>query len=298
MSSASRREGRPTWRSLPLVIVLGVAPIAGEGQEVRWTGTTSFSTGSYVFDAPTRTLALATGLGLSWGRLDLTDSLPLVLQNSQLVSQVGGVPLPTGGESHGVVGGRTSGQTLGTGSRGAGGGAGGSTAEVLYRNEYTWSVGDPFLSASARLLESTGTLRALHAQVSAKAPLRDLDSGVGTGEWDWGAGGSATVAFGETYAFTDVMYWSYGDLAELELSDGVSYALGLSRAVLHGRGSVILSFLGSAPIIDTMDRPASVGVGALYSPRPGRSVSGGVAVGLSESSPDVSVYVGWSMRLG
>jgi len=298
MSSADRREGRLARRALPLVIALGVAPISAVAQEVRWIGTTSFSTGSYIFDAPTRTLALSNGLGLSWGRLDLSGSLPLMLQNSQLVSQVAGVPLPTGGSDNGVVAGRGSGETLGTRGQGQGGGGSGSTTEVVYRDELAWAVGDPFLSAGVRVHEGTGILRSVQVQASAKAPLSDLDSGVGTGEWDVGTGASAFVDLGGTYLFVDAAYWWYGDLPDLALSDGLSYGVGISRPVMDARGSVMLSFFGAASPISTMDDPASLGLGGGYSFSPGRTVSGGVAFGLSESTPDVSVYVGWSLKLG
>jgi hypothetical protein len=100
------------------------------------------------------------------------------------------------------------------------------------------------------------------------------------------------------HVFADVGYWWYGDLMDLELADGLAYSAGLSYGVLAGRGSVMVSFLGSDAVIATMDRPASVALGAGYLPRLGLSLSSGVSVGLSESSPDFSIHGGWSVRLG
>jgi hypothetical protein len=278
-----------------MALVFAAASSSLDGQEIRWTGTTSYARGSYVFDAPTQTYSLSSGLGVSWGPIDVGGSLPLLLQNSQLVSQVGGVPLATGGQDNGVVGRRQPGETLGTGR--AGGGGGMSQAQVAYRDDFTWTLGDPFLSASARLHEGSGLVRSVQAQVATKAPLRGLDSGVGTGEWDVGAGASAFASVGGTYAFVDAAYWWYGDLPDLELVDGLSYGVGLSRPILDSRGSVMVSYFGAKSPIASMDAPMSVGLGASYSPRVGRSFSGGVTMGLSESSPDVSVYAGWSVRI-
>lgn len=280
-----------------MVILLASAATAVEAQEVRWTGTVSYSRGSYVFDAPTQTFAVFTGLGLTLGPVDFSGSLPLVLQNSQLVSQVGGATLPTGGPDNGVVSGRGSGQTLGTGKGSGSGMGGGTTSDVIYRDAFEWAVGDPYVSTTVTVYEGDGLLRALQAHGSTKAPLRDLDSGVGTGEWDFGAGGSAVASVADTYAFVDLSYWWYGDLPELELQDGLAYGFGLSRSVLDAKGSVMVSFYGSAAPIASMDRPASVGLGLGYTPRLGRSLSGGVVVGLSESSPDLAVYAGWSLRI-
>lgn len=294
-------SGATWWRVLSLLALLTAgAAGAAEAQEVRWTGSTSYASGSYVFDARTHTVVLSNGLGLTWGRLDVTGSLPVFLQNSRLVSHVGGVPLPTGGEDHGVVGRRQPGETIGTHSgMGGGGGGTGSQTQVVYADEYALEVGDPFFTAAARLYEGTGFVRSFQVQGSTKAPLRGLDSGVGTGEWDIGAGASAFASLAaRTYVFMDLSYWWYGDLPELELVDGLSYGVGVSRTVLDARGSLLLSFLGSDPIIDSLDRPASLGLGASYSTSPGRSVSGGFTVGLSESSPDFSVYVGWSVGIG
>jgi hypothetical protein len=258
----------------------------------------SYASGSYVFDARTHTGSLSNGLGLTWGRLDVSATLPILLQNSQLVSQVGGVPLPTGGEDHGVLGGRGSGETIGTRPRGMGGGGTDSASQVVYRDEFALELGDPFFSTGLRLYEGTGFIRSVQVQGHGKAPVRGLDSGVGTGEWDFGAGASAFASLAPgTYAFVDLGYWWYGDLPELELVDGLSYGVGISQAILDSRGSVMLSFLGADPIVDSLARPASLGIGASYSTRPGRMVSGGASVGLSESSPDVSVYVGWSVGL-
>ena len=114
---------------------------------------------------------------------------------------------------------------------------------------------------------------------------------------DFGAGGTAFAALGGTFVFADVAYWWYGDMPELELVDGLTYGIGVSRAFHEGRASVMASFLGAAATIETMKSPASLGLGFGYIPRPGRSFSAGLALGLSESSPDLSVYAGWSLGI-
>lgn len=307
MTRVGRREGGHRWLALPLALAIAstvsavIRPIPIVGQEVRWTGSVSYASGSYVFDARTHTVAFSNGLGITWGSVDLSATLPLLLQNSQLVSQVGGVPLPTGGTDHAVVGGRGPGDTVGTRSGGGqtGGGGSGSQTTVVYADRFEAEVGDPLVSLGARLYEGTGPVRSLQAYGSAKAPIRGLDSGVGTGEWDLGVGVSALASLTtHTFAFVDVAYWRYGDLPELELSDGLSYGVGVSRSVLDGRGSLMASFFGAQAVIPVVDSPASLGLGATYSLRPGRNLSAGMALGLTESSPDLSVYVGWTVSLG
>jgi len=276
---------------------MAAGPLAAQG--VRWSGSTSYARGSYVFDEATHTAVLSNGLTVTLGALEISGTLPILLQNSEWVSQVAGLPLPTGGREAGAVRGRGSGQTLGSGpGRNAGTGtlpeAG---AEITYRDRFTVEVGDPLFSGSVPLYEGDGVLRSVRTQLSAKAPLRTVDSGVGTGEWDFGIGGSAFAAAGGTFFFVDVGRWWFGDLPDLELRDGVTYGAGVSRALFDARGSLMLSFFGATSLIESMDRPASLALGLSHGAGPGRTVSGGVAVGLSESSPDVSAYLGWSLTL-
>jgi hypothetical protein len=58
------------------------------------------------------------------------------------------------------------------------------------------------------------------------------------------------------------------------------------------------SFSGAHAAIPSMDAPASLGLGFSYMPSLGRSFSTGLTLGLSESSPDFSVYAGWSLTVG
>lgn len=168
---------------------------------------------------------------------------------------------------------------------------------VVFADQFDWTVGDPFLNAFATVFEGTGFVRSVQVRSAAKVPVRDVDSGVGTGEWDLGVGGSAFVGVGSFYFFGDLAYWWYGDLPELELVDGLAYGAGVSRSFMDARGSVMVSFLGAQKAIETLDAPASLALSLGYLPRIGRSYSIGAAVGLTEASPDFSIYLGWGVSL-
>ena len=303
MNARGRSERRSERRrergaaALALVLLATASPLVGQG--VRWTGSVSYSRGSYVFDELTHTLSVSNGLVLTLGALEFSGTLPLLLQNSQWVSQVAGIPLPTGGEESGVVQRRRPGETVGSG-RGrppANSLPPSEPTELTYRDQFAWAVGDPFFSASTAVYEGSGFLRSIRSQISAKAPVRGIDSGVGTGEWDVGLGGSAFASIGATFLFVDLAHWWFGDLPDLELRDGLTYGVGLSRALFGSKASMMLSYLGASPLIESMERPGSLGLGLSYSPKVGRSLSGGVSAGLSESSPELSGYFGWSLTV-
>lgn len=280
-----------------LLILLALVPLeSASAQQVTYMGSLTYSTGKYVFVERTNSLWLSSSLTVRGGPVSVTGSLPVIVQNSGVVSFVAGQPLPTGGESNGAVEGRGMGKAIG--SRGSGGSSMMSMdSTVVFRNQYEVQVGDPLISASIELAQGTGLLRSASIQGSAKAPLRSLESGVGTGEWDFGGGASLVLGSGLTLALLDVTYWSFGDLPDLPLSGSLLYSAAISRAVMGARGSVLVSVTGATRIIDTVDPPLSVGAGFLMSVGDGNTVSVGATAGLSESSPDFSVYLGWGLRL-
>jgi len=65
----------------------------------------------------------------------------------------------------------------------------------------------------------------------------------------------------------------------------------------EARTSVTVSYFGGSRLIESMQPPRSVAVELGFFRETGRSDSPGLMVGLTESSPDLSLYVGWSLRL-
>jgi hypothetical protein len=288
---------RTTW-SMAVALTLAWAGAPAAGQTVRYSGSLSYSSGSYVFAERTHSFWLSNGLTVAGAKLSASATLPLILQNSGLVSVVGGQAVPTGGVGHGAVNERSGDGPIGTRRRGSGG-TGGTTDPdstfVEFRDAYALEVGDPLLRVGYDVFSGLGFLRAASLNIGAKAPFRDLESGVGTGAWDVGGGTSVAVGVGATWIFLDGAYWWFGDLPELELEDGLFYSLGISRLLGGGRTSVLASLQGSSRIVPTADAPLSASMGISRFLESGRALSLGVGIGLSEASPDVSAYFGWSL---
>jgi hypothetical protein len=286
-----RRPARGAARLVATIAFLG-EPVAA--QQVIYSGSLSYSTGSYVFVDRTHSVWLSNGLTLRAGPASFSASLPLIAQNSGVVSFVAGQPVPTGGENSEAVRRREGGKI---GSGGSGGQSGATDSTVVFRDAFEVQFGDPMVFGSFETYSGAGFLRSASVVGGAKAPLRTLESGVGTGEWDFGAGASLVVGSGYTLGLVDVTYWWFGDLPDLELAGSLLYSVAVSRAVMDARGSVVATLAGGTSIIESVDPPVSLGLGFLYAPRSGRSVSVGAHVGLSEGAPDFSTYLGWSLRL-
>ena len=301
--TSSRRRRELPSPPLPLLLArVGTAflQVPLEGQSVRYSGALQYATGSYVFDARSHSVSLSSGLSVEAGRFDASLSIPLILRNGGVLSTVGDRLVSTGGTGHGVMSGRRSGDRIRThdgGGMGPGGMHPGPDSTVHFSQQYVVRVGDPFLRVSGQVLGDRGPLRSVRATGAVKAPMSDLDSGVGTGEWDHGLGASATVLIGSLFLMADAEYWWYGDLPDLELRDGFSWGAALAGLAFERRVSLMATLSGSSRPIRTMDPPLNLGMAAGYRLADGWNISTGVTVGLTESAADVAIYLGWSKGL-
>jgi hypothetical protein len=286
------------WRGL-LVLLLAASGL--DAQQVSYSGSFSYSGGSYIFDTRSDTWVLSSGLRLRAGPVSVSASAPFLIRNGGLITTIaGGVALPTGGSESGAVARRGSGETIGT--RGSGRGSQEPTTEpvdtVAFASDFSADFGDPVVTVEGELLSGFGTVRSLSVSVGAKAPLADVAGGLSSGEWDVGLGGSAVLGLGRVLVLADASYWWIGDMPELELRDGLSYAVGVSTPVFSGRGSLMGMVSGLSKMIETMEPPVTVSASLGRSVGDRSLVSATAGFGLTESAADLYFAVGWSIRLG
>ena len=174
--------------TIVLLSVAGAQALAP--QQLTYAGGLSYFNGDYVFDRRTHALYFSNGLRLGVGPVEIAGSIPIVVDNGGVVTPVaGGVPVPTGGDDHDAVAGRGSHDVIRT-RRGSGGGMTGDPAAVGFREGFRTQMGDPLMNASVEVHSAlSGFVRSVRVGGSAKAPLRRLGSGPGSGEWDWSLGG-------------------------------------------------------------------------------------------------------------
>jgi hypothetical protein len=292
---------------------LGAAALAApaRAQRVEYTGTLHVATGTYIFTERTTSVALFNGLSLAAGRLRLTATLPLLYQNSSAVTYIGGTPVPTGGPDGEAVRQRKPGTRLPMG----GGGKGRATVSafraavesdtteiqdgVAEPGDFQVFVGDPMAEVDLDLHQGFGFIRSFTVNAFAKAPLADVDAGIGTGEWDYGLGAMLGVGKGRTYVFANATYWILGDMPALPLRNVINYGASVGRTLdSGGRWSLLGSFTGATTMFDGTGPPVSAGIGLGYLGDNGQGINLGVSVGLSESSPDATSYLGWRIPLG
>ena len=293
---------------LSLFVGLALVPPDLVAQEIRYSGLLGYAQGDYIFTQRTESVSLINGLSARWARLGMSVSFPVVAQTSTAVAFIHGLPVPTGGPDNRAVGQRQPGRSVPMRPRGHGPEqqdpnvtaarqlAQEESLEVSEPGDYELAVGDPLLGLAFELFQGLGGLRSAEVEGMVKAPVADVESGVGTGEWDYGLGGSLVFGLGRALLLTDATYWTLGDMPGLELKSYFDVGAGIGHPLREG-WTVLASIAAASEIIENVDPPASASVAIARRWESGGSLSGGVSVGLTESASDLSIFLGWGIDL-
>lgn len=281
----ARRLARVVLRAVAGSAIALPAAASVAVAQVTYSGSVLYATGEYIFTERTSSFYFFNELSASFGRVTVGASVPLIAQNTPWVSYGGGGMIASGGMEHDSVGSQM-------GRHGPGGVSLPDTAPFDQVG-----LGDPVGRVDVELWRERGVLPAVRGTAIAKAPLADMDRGFGTGGWDYGGGLSLAKTVGRTLLFADATYWVLGDLPDLELKDAVTYGLAVGLPLAAAKWGLVASFTGSTRVVAGTDPPAQIGVGLTRYLHAGRSLTASASLGLSESSPDLSVSFGWRVAL-
>lgn len=295
-------------------LVLAAGCVQAQQVSVSYTGSAQYTTGSYFFDESTQSFSLSNGLSISGDKLAVSFNVPFIVQNSPWVSYGVAGSIPTGGPDHKTV--RDSsrqGQGQGPDGDGPDGrnrilASGQSISrsmqkaadEVVLADTASYnkaSFGDPNVYANLKLYSSATGATSLRLNTGLKIPFADPTSGYGTGEWDYGMGVSLSQRAGTFFFIADMMKWWFGDLPDLELQDPLTYSFGIGKSLGTGSWLINANYSGYTEIIDGYDPPKTLnfGIGHFLSDRV--SLNSSLSFGLSESSSDFALGLGWNIRL-
>jgi hypothetical protein len=269
-----------------LVTGLGTAGVA-HGADLAYHGGFSFLSGRYLFEEKTTTWVLDTGASARMGKVTLQATLPLVRQNTQLVTGTGVGPVPSGGPMAGTV---------------ADSGQGHHRTRAPARHGipvpeeavpgYETHVGDPLLRADFDAV--TGYAARVSIGGAVKVPVAGV-SEFGTGEWDAGAVLGVSALLDEGWLLScGASFWLLGDMPDYDFQNPVGGSLELARRA--GGWMVSLYGYASTPSLQGYDAPVSIGLGLVRS-RVSRSWGVRTSVGLTETAPDITAGVTWNLPL-
>ncbi|MEN8375943.1 MAG: hypothetical protein ABFS34_10885 [Gemmatimonadota bacterium] len=287
MTARMEGIGVASERAAPVLLALalgaaGFLPGApATAQEASWSGSVEVASGDYYFTERSTSVWVVNGVSASWGGVYVDASLPLLLQNSDAITRAGGLPVPTGGNRAGDGSGRRHDELV----------------VIEAPGSLELSLADPLLGAGLEFTPTNSPLRSVRVGASVKPPLRSAESGIGTGEWDAGAGAGASLELGSVLVMIQGSYWALGDTPDLELRDVFAYGAALGGFLRGDRLGWSVSVTGSTSMIDGVEAPVSIGGDVYLSLASARSLRAGVRSGLTESAADVAASVGWTIPL-
>jgi len=259
-----------------------VTASAVPAQEVNYTGSLQFTTGNYIFTERTSSLYFYNGVSVTHKAFRFSVSIPVIQQSTPWISYGGAGMIPSGGTQNSDVGGRK----------------GRGRAAIVDTTSFDQvGLGDPLFHADFEVLRESKVFPSIRFMADVKLPVAEVDRGFGTGEWDYSGGLSLAKAVGGSFVFADMAYWILGDLPDLELQNPVAYSIAAGRLFAAGKIGLLASLSGYTRILEDIDPPVQIGLGINYRLDSKRSLNGSAAFGVTESTPDFSISVGWSIAI-
>ena len=320
---ARRVCGPMQWMTVAALWAFSAVAPAAIAQTVTYSGSAQYASGEYIFSERTHSVYLSNGLNVTGSRLNLSVSLPVIFQSSPWISYSVAGSIPSGGPQQRAVGGGKSaggggsdGQGdgskawsghmsngVGPGGGNAGSGTGRQPGQTLVLPDTasyaSVGVGDPSARLDIDLFQDGPSPLGIRLAAGVKAPIADVDRGFGTGAWDTGLGLALSKRVGSWFFFGEAMHWWLGDMTEVVLDNSVAYSASIGRSLAGGKVGLLASLSGYASeVIENVEPPLQAGLGVGYNMAQGRyGLNGSVALGLVESTPDISIAVGWHVRL-
>ncbi len=297
-ASAAITLGSRNWKIeliiLSVWLMFSAASVQAQG---NWyaSGYLQYSQGDYIFGSNTSTFYLVPGLRYEANGWSASAILPVVSQNNNFVTGVGGMLLPHGGSNMNM-------------SSGGGGMMGGPGSSSMGSMSNIFGLGDLFLTAEYDLIrpdldQSTGSFGpegnspAIGIDVQMKVPTASTADNFGTGKFDFGGSLNYRQLFGAYVVMANAGYLLIGKPAGVDFKDPFSYGGGIGRFFGEGDFSLALMYQGYTTILSGYPPPnqASIGLNCKTSSDMIWTVL--VSKGLTDTAPSFGIAGGfrWSL---
>jgi len=278
--------GNRKKRWLSVLILMSLIPLSNGVSAGQWTLNTSlqFSNGNYIYTTSTRAYYFYGGLTYNTGRWNISVSVPLILQNTDLIGQAGGMFFPTGEGHHD--------SPAGNGMRGGRG-----RRSVTETTQYEWGLGDTYLAGEYQLLTEKVNFPSVSLNGQIKIPTASTEKKFGTGELDWSIGISLRKMVRSYLFFVDGGFLNIGDPSGVTYRNPFYEGIGMGKFLMNNNLSFLLYFQNYSRILDDYDPPRQISLGTYYKMNSRQLLSLNISLGLSETSPDYLISMGLSWSL-
>lgn len=262
-----------------VVLLSGATSLFAAG---NWSVNTNiqFTRGNYSLENITSTYYFYSGIRYRTPRWNFSASIPLILQNSDLVTSAGGIMIPSG---HGYN------------NRPGGSQHGMMDDETMM--SMTAGLGDLYIYGAYGLIPEGNALPFISTNLKLKLPTAGTANNFGTGEFDYGLGITLRKRMNSYLGFIDFGYWLLGDPPGANYKDPFTISAGMGRFFGYGRYGLMLYFGSYSNILPEIESNRQVSLGFNYRLNPGLSLTFITGAGLSETSPDLLVSGGMEWEL-
>jgi len=239
----------------------------------KWSVNTNvqFTRGNYTFESSTSTYYFYGGIRYRTSRWSLSATMPVIVQNSDLVTSTGGGFLPSGGH----------------GNEGSGGSHHGGGMDGMGMSSFMAAgLGDLYLYGEYGLLPEQAALPYVSASLKLKIPTAATGNNFGSGEFDYGLGIVLRKSINMYVGFLDLGYWILGDPPGVNYKDPFTIGAGVGRFFGYGRYGLMLYFGSYSNILPEFESNRQISLGFNYRLNPGLIFTVITGAGLSETSPD------------
>jgi len=269
------RDGRASRH-----VFLGLALLTLIPTSTLYSGTFSVSggfqwaSGKYIYQTSTTSYALNAGARYRAEQYSLSIDVPVLFQNSDLITRSGGALLPHGDGSEG--------QMIGAGSHHGGGMMSGAVP-------YESGIGDVLLTGRYRIAEESHALPSIAVTAQVKVPTANTSLNFGTGKWDYGTGFALRKELGTVGLFADAGYLLIADPAGVNYLNPFTFGAGVGVVFMDGKFSTMLYYQAYTRVLENYDAPQQFSGGLLYQSSRSTSISLMGSIGLSNTTPDVGI---------
>ncbi len=257
--------------------LLGLLITSGTASAGRWSVNAGFQwlSGEYTYITRTSTFYFSGGISYRTERWNVSVNMPLIAQNTNGVTNMGGIFVPSGeSQQHGSFSHwntRQHGMLPGT---------------SLPTTQMRFGLGDIYLYSEYQILSRFYGMTSLSVTGTVKFPTASREYNYGTGEFDYGLGLSLRKFVFPYSFFLDAGYLVIGDPTGITYNDPVTFGAGVGRIFSAGRYSLLLYYQQYSRILADYDPPRQANLAGFVKLGTNTILSVSFLMGFSETSPD------------